>query len=106
MLVANKEFTLAGIRLQKNDPIPDEGWAKAGERNRRAMLAGKFVRTTDTAVAVAPRAPSTPAPAGNPSPLTCPVAACQGRVFANKAAITAHVKAHISRGEYTPPQEH
>jgi hypothetical protein len=105
MLVANRAFTLAGVALEKGDAIPAEGWDKAGERNRRAMLAGKYVRTTDTAVV--PRAASTPdTKNGNIDPLTCPVAACQGRVFANRAAIKAHLKRHIDKGEYTPPQEH
>lgn len=104
-MLALKEFRLAGVDLKKGDAVPADAWQAAGERNRRAMKAGRFVMSTDDQ-APKPTLAAAAAPESTLDPLRCPVARCQGRVLKNLGGFKTHMQSHVDKGEYMPPQEH
>jgi len=55
-MVAAKEFRLFGQDMKPGEPIPEKSWNDLSERNRRAMVASRFVREESVVPASKPGA--------------------------------------------------
>ena len=95
MLVAQREFLLAGHALGRGDEIPAEAWDRTPERNRRALMSGRYVGHAPerTRSPLASPAPQVVAP---PKHQVCDIC---GKHFPSRQALGGHRRGHAKRGE-------
>lgn len=106
MLTAGRDLTLLGRRFGPGEAIPESVWLspRMPERNRRAMVRNRWVRspelTPDKATLRARKQGITEAVTVSPAPaaegFACGV--CD-RAFTSKSALGGHMRGHAKRGE-------